>query len=142
LEKYATNVTSPYSKAVTLTSVGISYRRNGQPDKAVGAYERAMKADPDYPGSYNSLAYLHALDQKRTDFSAALNLIDRALKLRPNDPNYLDTKGWILFRAGRFDEATVLLETAVAAQPENVDFREHLDQARKASTRAAQLGKR
>jgi tetratricopeptide (TPR) repeat protein len=141
LEKFATDVASPYSKAVTFTSLGISYRRNGQPDKAVGAYERAIKAYPDYPGAYNSLAYLYALDRKRTDFSAGLDLVDQALKLRPNDPNYLDTKGWLLFRAGRYEEAEALLETAASAQPENAEIREHLDQVRKARTRTVQLGK-
>ena len=74
-------------------------------------------------------------------FSIALSLVDHALKLRPNDPNYLDTKGWVLFRAGKFDEAVTLLQTASAAQPENAEIRDHLDQARKASVRAVQLGK-
>lgn len=141
LEKYAQNVASPYSKAVAFTSIGISYRRSGKPDEAVASYKRAIKVYPTYPGSYNSLAYLYALDPKRTDFSVAMDLIDKALKLRPNEPNYLDTKGWLFFRMGKYDQARTLLEEASVAQPDDADIRDHLNRVRMAMGQAAQLGK-
>jgi tetratricopeptide (TPR) repeat protein len=39
-----------------------------------------------------------------------LELIDKALKQRPDDYNYLDTKGWGLYKQGRNTEALEFLE--------------------------------
>ena len=141
LERYARDVTSLYSRAVAYTSIGISYRRSKDTPKAIQYYEQAIKIYPGYPGSYNALAYLHALDLKRTDFTEALQLVDKALKLRPDEPNYLDTKGWILFRMRRYEEARVLLEMAHAALPNDSDVEDHLKEVTIAIGRASQRGR-
>ena len=141
LERYARDIPSPYSKSVAYTSIGISYRRSNDTAKAVAYYQRAIKTYPSYPGPYNSLAYLQALDPARKDFTEALGLIDRALKLEPDDPNYFDTKGWVLFRMHRYEEAKTYLEMAYRELPNDTDVHDHLMQVRKAIGQSVQRGR-
>ena len=39
-------------------------------------------------------------------------MIDKALGANPNRPTYLDTKGWVLFQLGRYNDAIIILEKA------------------------------
>jgi tetratricopeptide (TPR) repeat protein len=41
-----------------------------------------------------------------------MELIDKALKLRPDTYYMLDTKGWGLFKQGKFNQALELIEKA------------------------------
>jgi tetratricopeptide (TPR) repeat protein len=45
-------------------------------------------------------------------------LIDKALSLTPDDPGILDSKGWLLFRQGKFAAALDALKKAFAKQPD------------------------
>jgi tetratricopeptide (TPR) repeat protein len=141
LERYARETPSAYSKAVAYTSIGISYRRSKNTTKAVSYYELAIKAYPKYAGPYNALAYLQALDPKRRDFTEALALVDKALTLRPGDPNYLDTRGWVLFRMQRYEEAKTLLEMASKELPDDAEVEEHLEQVTRAIGQSKQRGR-
>ncbi len=60
----------------------------------------------------NALGYTLA---DRTDrYDEALQLIERALSLSPEDPAILDSMGWVLFRLGRAEEAENYLRRAWA----------------------------
>ena len=63
----------------------------------------------------NALAYSWALEGKNLD--AALKLADEALAEQPDDGDILDTRGWILFRQGRLDEAAAELQRALEHLP-------------------------
>ena len=41
-------------------------------------------------------------------------MIEKALKTEPDNPAYLDSMGWVLFRLGQFAEARTYLDRAVA----------------------------
>jgi hypothetical protein len=141
LEYYARTVASPYSKAVAYTSIGISHRRNKNTVKAIQSYELAIRTYPSYVGPYNSLAYLYALDERRTDFSEALALVNKALAMRPDEPNYLDTKGCVLFRMGKLGEAKTLIAQAQGKLPGDPDIEAHLAKVTKAIAQGAPRGR-
>jgi predicted Zn-dependent protease len=42
----------------------------------------------------------------------ALSLSARLIELHPNDPTFLDTRGWVLYQSGKYPEAVVILEKA------------------------------
>ena len=44
-------------------------------------------------------------------------MIERAIKAEPDNPAYLDSLGWVLFRLGRPGEALAPLEKAVRLLP-------------------------
>jgi tetratricopeptide (TPR) repeat protein len=59
----------------------------------------------------NSLAYCYA--QKGENLDEALSLVESAIKDEPDNYTMLDTKGWVLYKMGKKDEAEKILERAL-----------------------------
>lgn len=109
--------------------LGISYGRLGRDLDAIAHYQKAISLEPTQPMAYNGLAYLYA--ERGKNLQEALRLVDRALALEKNPDdiaNYKDTKGWILYRMGRQDEAFLLIKEAAARLPSNPEIQDHLKQ--------------
>ncbi|MDE0310396.1 MAG: tetratricopeptide repeat protein [Acidiferrobacterales bacterium] len=70
-----------------------------------------LEQDPDNPAALNSLGYVLADQTDR--LTEALELIEKALALKPNDPYVLDSMGWVQFKLGNPDSAIDFLETAL-----------------------------
>ena len=51
--------------------------------------------------------------------------IERALKVDPDNPSYLDSLGWALFKQGRADEAEPHLRKAADALPTQSVIQDH-----------------
>ncbi|TBR12992.1 MAG: tetratricopeptide repeat protein [Rugosibacter sp.] len=73
---------------------------------------RLMQIKPDDALAYNALGY--SLADRKMRLTEAMQLIDKALALSPDDPFILDSKGWALFRQGQATEALVPLQKAYA----------------------------
>lgn len=77
---------------------------------------RAIALRPDDAQAYNALGYTLA---DRTDrLAEAIVLLDRALKLAPEDPFILDSVGWAQYRAGNLARAQEYLERAFKLRPD------------------------
>ena len=97
-----------------------------------------IKIRPEHAHAYNALGYTFADRNERLD--EARELIERALKLAPDDAFIMDSMGWVLFRLGRNREALEYLQRAYTLRPD-ADIAAHLgevlwvdgqqDQARK-----------
>ncbi len=73
-----------------------------------------IKLKPDYAQAYNALGYTLA---DRTDrLPEAMELLQQALKLSPEDPFILDSMGWALFKLKRIPEAVIHLRHAFEAK--------------------------
>ncbi len=72
-------------------------------DQAIDVLKKSLEIDPEHDGSLNTLAYLYAEEGKNLD--DALNLVNRALAILPNSGAYLDSKGWILYKKGLYQES-------------------------------------
>lgn len=77
---------------------------------------RLIKLKPDDALAYNALGY--SLVDRNVRLAEAMQLIDKALALKPDDPFILDSKGWALFRQGRANEALTTLQKAYALKPD------------------------
>ena len=90
-------------------------------------HERDMRAlieqQPDNAHAYNALGYTLADQTERLD--EALELIARALEIKPNDPYILDSMGWVNFRIGNNDKAIEYLRRALNVQ-KNAEVAAHL----------------
>jgi Flp pilus assembly protein TadD len=75
-----------------------------------------MKLQPDEPHAYNALGYTFADRNQR--LPEAYELIERALKLAPDDAHIIDSMGWVYFRMGNLAKARELLERAFALRPD------------------------
>lgn len=75
---------------------------------------RLIEIDPNHAHAYNALGYTLADRTKRTD--EALVLLEKALRLAPEDAFILDSMGWAMFKARRLDEAETYLRRAYGAR--------------------------
>ena len=78
---------------------------------------------PDYAHAYNALGYTFADRNMRLE--EALELIEKANELRPDDPHIIDSLGWVMYRLGNLPRAVELLRRAYALSPE-IDIAVHL----------------
>jgi putative PEP-CTERM system TPR-repeat lipoprotein len=92
-------------------------------DQAVARYEDLV--DTGNPVVLNNLAWLYM----ERDDPRALELARRAAEAAPDNPDILDTLGWILFREGRVDEAVTHLRRSVELNPANPIVHHHLGTA-------------
>ncbi|WP_290540253.1 tetratricopeptide repeat protein [Alistipes sp.] len=76
------------------------------------AYERSLRYWSDNAMVLNNYAYFLSLEGR--DLERALNMSSRVVAITDNNPTYLDTHGWVLFKLGRTDEARKILQKAVA----------------------------
>jgi tetratricopeptide (TPR) repeat protein len=99
----------------------------GKTDEALAIYEDVW-ARAKLPEAANNAAYLLVETAKAGDtarFTHARQLIDQALADRPDHPALLDTKGWVLYRAGRTDEALPYLRRAVRRARSSAEVHYH-----------------
>jgi tetratricopeptide (TPR) repeat protein len=78
------------------------------PDKAEKYYRQALSLEPENSIRMDNLAYF--LIDKDRNVNEGMKLIDKALSLDPNNYNYLYTKGWGLYKQGRYQEAFNVLQ--------------------------------
>jgi tetratricopeptide (TPR) repeat protein/tRNA A-37 threonylcarbamoyl transferase component Bud32 len=96
---------------VRLTAaLGSIYAEAGDLVKAEEYYRRAVELDPADDMALNALAYF--LIDNDINVEEGLELSDRALELSPDNPGYLDTRGWGYCKQGRCEEALKVLEYA------------------------------
>lgn len=71
---------------------------------------------PEDSRALNHLGYMLADQTER--FDEALELIERAIAVAPDDPAIIDSLGWAQFKLGRYEEALANLRRAFAAFPD------------------------
>ncbi len=95
---------------------GLQAHRAGQLDDALAIYESLIQNDP-------TLAQAHSLRGvvllQRHDDAAALESLDRAIALSPDDHGSHINRGNALRRLGRFDEAADAFDAAIRLSPES-----------------------
>ncbi|MGB2480630.1 MAG: tetratricopeptide repeat protein [Pseudomonadales bacterium] len=94
-----------------------------------------LKLDPENADAMNALGYTLADQTDR--FDEALMLISEALRLKPDEPAFIDSMGWVLYRLERFDEALIYLERALDLFP-NDEVAAHLGEVLWASGKTRQ----
>ena len=82
----------------------------------------------------NTLAYF--LIDKDRNINEGLELVDKALELSPDNYNYLHTKGWGLYKQGKYQEALEILQKSWDLRMKNAIYNHeaflHLEAAKKA----------
>ncbi len=106
---------------------GIAYERMKQWEKAEPNFHKALELRPDQPQVLNYLGYSWV--DMNMNLKEGLDMIARAVALRPNDGYIVDSLGWAYYRLGRFEDAVRELEKAVSLKPDDPILNDHLGDA-------------
>lgn len=66
---------------------------------------------------------------RNENLDEALNMIRKAVELRPQDGYIVDSLGWAYYQLGRYNDAVVELEKAVKLRPEDPTINDHMGDA-------------
>lgn len=105
-------VASEQSTALAHLALSNVHQQEGNIEHADFHLEQAYKADKDMPFIVNNLAWClaHSADP---DLDRALELAEKAVRQRPEDPRIRDTYGTILFKLERYRESASELNLAL-----------------------------
>lgn len=105
-------------------NLGAVYDKLNRFDDLVKQMEAAIRIDPKHSNALNYLGYIYV--DRGLHLEQAVDLIQRALELKPNDGYYIDSLGWAYFKLGKFDDALDHLKKAAAVVPDDAVIQEHL----------------
>ena len=109
-------------QALTMRIANV-YEDGGRLGDAEKELRKLIAEDPLNADAMNSLSYMLAEHNER--LPEAVDLAQRALKVEPGNPAYLDTLGWALFKQGKIEEAAGPLGKAAAILPGNSVIQDH-----------------
>lgn len=109
-----------YSRAVSL-------ERAKRWKRAEADFLKALSFQPDQPLVLNYLGYSWV--EQRRNLKQALEMIERAVRLRSNDGFIIDSLGWAHYQLGSFPRAVGYLERAVELTPQDPTINDHLGDA-------------
>lgn len=91
--------------------------------KSDKAFDDALKINADNTYVLNNYAYYLSLRKENLD--KAEKLSKKTNELTPNNRNYMDTYGWILYQQKKYKEAEEWLSAAAKIGPPKADILEH-----------------
>jgi tetratricopeptide (TPR) repeat protein len=77
---------------------------------------KLIEIRPEHAHAYNALGY--SLADRNQRLPEAQELIEKALKLAPDDSFIIDSMGWVLYRRGQLKDSLAYLRRAYAARPD------------------------
>ena len=88
----------------------------GKPDVFEQLMRKLIQIKPDYAHAYNALGY--SLLERNERIPEAVQLVEKALQLAPDDDAIMDSVGWGYYRTGKLDDSVKMLRRAFAANPD------------------------
>ena len=117
------------------TGVGDVYYKMGDRQHSYINYDNALTLDPDNALTLNNYAYYIVEGHGQIsddDLKKADEMSLKAVTQIPDNPTYLDTRAWVLFRKKQFDDALELEQRAIelldedAEKEETAEYYHHL----------------
>ncbi len=103
------NVDLLYARAMTAAALH-------QYDQMERDLSRVLDIKPNDAAALNALGYTWA--DQGVHLHKARDMIQRALQQQPDDPAFLDSMGWVLYRLGQLDDAEKYLTRALNSYPD------------------------
>lgn len=104
-------------------NLGDAYNYLQEYAKSDKAFDDALKVDPDNADLFNIYAYF--LSERKEKLDKAEKYSRRSNELSPNNGNYMDTYGWILYQSGKYKEAEDWLMRAAKKENKRPVILEH-----------------
>ncbi len=106
---------------------GIASERSKNWPAAEKSFLKALELFPDQPNVLNYLGYSWV--DMNINLDDGLNMIRKAVELRPQDGYIIDSLGWAYYRLGRYKDAVGELERAIEKKAEDPTINDHLGDA-------------
>lgn len=100
------------TKSDIYCSLGDIKQFQGQQKKAIKYYKQALKYKPDNILALNNYSYFLSTIDK--DLEHALEMIEVVIAAESGNATYLDTKAWILYKMGEYEQAREVMRTAIS----------------------------
>lgn len=107
-----------------LYEYGLLLEDSGDHAAALAVMQKIIELKPDNAAALNFVGYSWA--DKKINLDKALDYIQRAIALKPENGYIHDSLGWVYYRLGKLDLAIKELETAVRLSPDDGAILEHL----------------
>jgi Flp pilus assembly protein TadD len=107
-----------------LFQLGATYDKAGDFEKAVVQMKEVLRLKPDSADALNYLGYSYA--EKGVRLKEALEMIQKAMTLKPNTGYITDSLGWTYYQLGEYEKAVTELEKANQLTPDDPTITEHL----------------
>jgi len=104
--------------AAALVASAVAAHRQGRLAEAEALYRAALAADP---ASFDALHMLGVIQAQRQNFPAAIDLLSKALEIRPGDAIGHCNLGKALRGSGRAQDAVASYDRALQTDPDNID---------------------
>lgn len=116
--------TSLYPENATLFfEYGLFLEQEGRQKEAITSMEKALNLQADHVEALNYLGYTWA--DNNIHLEKALEYIQKANSLKPNNGYILDSLSWVYFRLGELDKASSTMDQALALIPEDPNILDH-----------------
>jgi tetratricopeptide (TPR) repeat protein len=103
---------------------GALQERQKHIDTAEQQFRQALAVDPNSAMTLNYLGYM--LANHGLKLNEALQFIQHAVRLDPENGAYLDSLGWVQYKLGHYPQAQQSLEKAIALMPTDPTVHDHL----------------
>ena len=94
---------------------GIAYSENGEQDRAIATFSKAIGLNPDFAEAYNNRGVAYG---KKGDFDRAIEDFNTAIRLNPNYAIAYNNRGVAYGKKGDFDRAIADYNTAIKLNPD------------------------
>jgi predicted Zn-dependent protease len=104
--------------------------------QAIERFREALRLQPNFAVSHNNLAWVYATseDPRYRNPTQALEHARRAVELSNwREPSFVDTLAEAFYANGNFPEAVRVETLALALEPKNAEYRDHMERYRKAA---------
>ncbi len=105
------------------SQIGESYNSLKKYDKSDENFDKALELDPDNAIVLNNYSYYLSL--RRDNLVKAEEMSRKTIEQVPNNANFLDTYGWILYEMGRYEDAESYLKKSLDANGKSATVLEH-----------------
>jgi tetratricopeptide (TPR) repeat protein len=128
-----------YKKAVSILQDGLKYNekdtdlyfrlgvaldKSGDKIGSIDQMKKVLEIDPNQAEALNYIGYSYAEEGIKLD--EALDMIQKALRLKPDSGFIIDSLGWVYFRKGLYDDALSSLQKAFSLKSDDPTIAEHL----------------
>ncbi|MFC1550234.1 tetratricopeptide repeat protein [Candidatus Neomarinimicrobiota bacterium] len=103
--------------------LAIIYSNEMEWEKADNIYSKLITDNEKDAQALNNFAY--GLAERDIEFEKAAELSKKSLIIEPNNPAYLDTYGWILYKLQKYEDAIIYIKKSLEIDGKNAEVLEH-----------------